>query len=179
MAKPVPARFSEIITSLRRRLYESKFAKEDQVKVSLHPMKVPFDIGDWDIIIRAGSERLRNDDFASDGAGRADARVVRSIEFWLRSRLDLDESGQSLQFLTDEDYSHLDREDDLIDILHLFKPTKSGSSNWLVNQGIRYQTTSDPSEGSIGKDQMRGWAGSVISFEVDYTRKFLKSPSNS
>lgn len=94
------------------------------------------------------------------GGGRTDTRVVRRVAVEVKTRLALDEAGDSEQWLTHA-LGHLDHEHAVIDALELFVP-KQGD-DWLVYQPLKLVPTSDPQRPDPEKSE---WGKSVSEWDV-------------
>jgi hypothetical protein len=156
-----------VLTAVKAKLLADEVlgvdATEDRVRlINKQPDRVPTTMGDKLLFLRPRRENPAGK--FDGGSGRIDRRTYRLVEISILSRYgELDQIDDKTHLL-DEDLSHFELEDDIIDCLdlhHLADPDE----NLILFEPMRWvQGPSDP------ETFKPGWIISTIQFEVGYQR---------
>lgn len=129
--------------------------------------KFPYDgQADQVVAIRPLEESQHNE----DEAGRVDHRSFLQMLIYLRTRLALDESNQSLLALTDSSLGHLKFRADIKNALHDFQAADEDKNRILVDP-VRWRSSRKPDK----EGPQPEWIQSESMFDLSYEDDFDQS----
>lgn len=155
--------FANLLVALRERLSQATDDDTSRVHVVLDPERVPFTIGDWDLLLVPGGE---SDLPAIDGGGRYVNLRSRDVQVVVRSRDWSDRRETDAVALTDTDKGHLILENAVMDVLELWTPTTDAGATMLALP-VEAGNVSAPAR---SRSRNQGWTSSKISLSVSYLR---------
>lgn len=156
----VRAKLSQILPVMQQRLMAVLGFPKERVKLSCR-RNTPHPHEQY-VVVRPRSHITHQ--VYRHGGGRADTRVTRRVAVELWTRLALDETGDSEQWLLDASLGHLDREHQIFDALENFQPLNA-QGDWLVYQPLKLYPTSDP---DLEEPDEPEWGRSVQEYDVSY-----------
>lgn len=165
---PIPTTLNAILLLIKAKLVADEVAGEDQIDFTLSrsPKTLPHLWSDRDIWLWPRGERAVEGFF--EGSGRADCRVIRTLNIVVRTRLNLDHAESDRLLLTEATEGHGAIEDKIINSIHDYL-VHDEDNNTLTFHGIEFKQIEGP-ERVEERGEERGWAASTIVVEIPYRR---------